>query len=40
MADRHNRDIDRQLAPAPEPLPVTCVDAHAHIEIVTNTSVD
>jgi TatD DNase family protein len=39
MADRHNRDIDRQLAPAPEPLPVPCVDAHAHIEIVTNTAV-
>ena len=40
MADRHNRDIDRNLAPAPEPLPVPCVDAHAHIEIVTNTEVD
>ena len=40
MADRHNRDIDRQLAPAPEPLPVPCVDAHAHIEIVANTSYD
>jgi len=40
MADRHNRDIDRQLAPAPEPLPVPCVDAHAHIEIVANAGVD
>ena len=40
MADRHNRDIDRQLAPAPEPLPVSCVDAHAHIEIVANADVD
>ena len=40
MADRHNRDIDRQLAPAPEPLPVPCVDAHAHIEIVANTGID
>lgn len=40
MADRHNRDIDRHLAPAPEPLPVPCVDAHAHIEIVANTSFD
>ena len=40
MADRHNRDIDRQLAPAPEPLPVPCVDAHAHIEIVANTAFD
>ena len=40
MADRHNRDIDRQLAPTPEPLPVPCVDAHAHIEIVANTGFD
>ena len=40
MADRHNREIDRQLAPAPEPLPVPCVDAHAHIEIVANTGFD
>ena len=40
MADRHNRDIDRQLAPAPEPLPVPCIDAHAHIEIVANTGFD
>jgi TatD DNase family protein len=40
MADRHNRDIDRQLAPAPEPLPVPCVDAHAHIEIVANADFD
>ena len=40
MADRHNRDIDRELAPLPEPLPVPTVDAHAHIEIVTNTAPD
>ena len=40
MADRHNRDIDRQPAPLPEPLNVKCVDAHAHIEIVTNTEAD
>jgi TatD DNase family protein len=40
MADRHNRDIDRQLAPAPEPLPVPCVDAHAHIEIVADAGFD
>lgn len=40
MADRHNRDIDRQPAPLPEPLNVKCVDAHAHIEIVTNTAAD
>lgn len=36
MADRHNRDIDRELAPLPQPLPVPTVDAHAHLEIVTN----
>jgi TatD DNase family protein len=40
MADRHNRDIDRQFAPAPEPLPAPCVDSHAHIEIVANTDFD
>ena len=40
MADRHTRDIDRQLAPAPEPLTVTAIDAHAHLEIVTNTEPD
>ena len=40
MADRHNRDLDRQPAPLPEPLEVKCVDAHAHIEIVTNTAAD
>jgi TatD DNase family protein len=36
MADRHNRDIERELAPLPEPLPVPTVDAHAHLEIVTD----
>ena len=40
MADRHNRDIDRPLAPAPEPLVVKAIDAHAHLEIVTNTGPD
>jgi TatD DNase family protein len=40
MADRHNRDIDRQPAPLPEPINVKCVDSHAHLEIVTNTSYD
>ena len=40
MADRHNRDIDRPLAPAPEPLQVSAIDAHAHLEIVTNTEPD
>ena len=40
MADRHNRDLDREPAPLPEPLPFPTVDAHAHLEIVTNTSPD
>ncbi len=40
MADRHNRDLDRPRAPLPEPLPVATVDAHAHIEIITNTAAD
>ena len=40
MADRHNRDIERQQAPLPEPLPVPTVDAHAHLEIVTNDAAD
>ncbi len=40
MADRHNRDIDRQPGPLPEPLAVSTVDAHAHLEIVTNTAPD
>lgn len=40
MADRHNRDLDRELPPAPEPLTVPAIDAHAHLEIVTNTETD
>lgn len=40
MADRHNRDINRPLAPLPEPLPVTTVDSHAHLEIITDTAPD
>lgn len=40
MADRHNRDLDRIPAPQPEPLPVTTVDSHAHLEIVTNAAPD
>ena len=40
MADRHNRDIDREFAPLPEPLPIAVADAHAHIEIVTNDAPD
>jgi TatD DNase family protein len=40
VADRHNRDLDRQPAPLPEPLNVNCVDAHAPIEIITNSAPD
>jgi TatD DNase family protein len=40
VADRHNRDIEREPAPLPQPLNVNCVDAHAHLEIVTNTAPD
>jgi TatD DNase family protein len=40
MADRHNRDIDRQRAPLPEPLPAPTIDAHAHMEIITDTAPD
>jgi TatD DNase family protein len=40
MADRHNRDIDRQPGPLPEPLKTFTVDAHAHMEIITNTAPD
>jgi TatD DNase family protein len=40
MADRNNREGDRRAAPLPEPLPTTCVDSHAHLEIVTGASAD
>jgi TatD DNase family protein len=40
VADRHNRDLDRTLAPQPEALPVSTVDSHAHLEIVTNAAPD
>jgi len=40
MADRHNRDIDREFAPIPEALPIPVADAHAHLEIVTNNAPD
>jgi TatD DNase family protein len=40
MADRHNRDLDRQRAPLPEPLPAPTVDTHAHMEIITDTAPD
>ena len=38
MADRHNRDLDRKLPPDPEPLIVPAIDAHAHLEIVTDAA--
>ena len=38
MAGRYA--FDRPRAPLPEPLPVATVDAHAHMEIITNTSAD
>jgi len=40
VADRHNRDLDRTLAPQPQALPVSTVDSHAHLEIVTNAAPD
>ena len=40
MADRHNRDIDRPVAPLPDPLPIPAVDSHGHLEIITNSSPD
>jgi len=40
LADRHNRDLDRKPSVAPEPLSVPAIDAHAHLEIVTNTEPD
>lgn len=40
MADRHNRDVDRPRALLPESLPVATVDAHAHMEIITNAAFD
>ncbi|MBU6253809.1 MAG: TatD family hydrolase, partial [Acidobacteria bacterium] len=40
MADRNNRESDRRVAPLPEPLPTTCVDSHAHLEIVTGAAAD
>lgn len=32
--------MDRQLPPAPQPLQIPAIDAHAHLEIVTNTEPD
>ena len=40
MADRHNRDIDRPVAPLPSPLTSKTVDAHAHLELIHNSEPD
>jgi TatD DNase family protein len=40
MADRHNRDIDRPVAPLPAPLTSKTVDAHAHLELIHNSKPD
>lgn len=40
MADRHNRDIDRPVAPLPAPLNSKTVDAHAHLELIHNSEPD
>ena len=40
MADRHNRDIDRPVAPLPAPLTSKTVDAHAHLELIHNSEPD
>ena len=40
MADRHNRDIDRPVAPLPAPLNTKTVDAHAHLELIHNSEAD
>ena len=40
MADRHNRDIDRPVAPLPAPLTAKTVDAHAHLELIHNSEPD
>lgn len=40
MADRHNRDIDRPVAPLPAPLSSKTVDAHAHLELIHNSEPD
>jgi len=40
VADRHNRDIDRPVAPLPAPLNSKTVDAHAHLELIHNSEPD
>lgn len=40
MSDRHNRDIDRSPAPLPDPLPVSTIDSHCHIELIAKSAPD
>jgi TatD DNase family protein len=40
MTDIATRMIDRPPAPLPEKLPANCLDAHAHIELITESKVD
>ncbi len=40
MSDRITPDKRRHAAPLPDPLPVSTVDSHAHMEIISETSPD
>lgn len=40
MADRHNRDIDRPVAPLPISLSTKTIDSHAHLELIHNCEPD
>jgi TatD DNase family protein len=40
MADRHPLDRERADAPIPAPLTRRCIDAHAHMELVTESEPD
>jgi len=40
VSDRHNRDIDRSPAPLPDPLPVSTIDSHCHIELIAKSAPD
>lgn len=40
MSDRHNRDFDRSPAPLPDPLPVSTIDSHCHIELIAKSAPD
>jgi TatD DNase family protein len=40
MADRHNRDIDRPVAPLPISLKTKTIDSHAHLELIHNCEPD